>query len=122
MPSYAQARPAGAFILTELDRYLSRKTVTLAAGNNLIVGAVIGKLSATGKYGPYTPGANDGLETAKAILIYAVDASAGDAEAQVIALNANVNGHELEWGSATTEDITAGIAHLDDAGVKVLGA
>lgn len=121
MPAYQQARPAAAFIMSELPQYVSRKSVTLAAGNNLVVGAVLGKITATGKYAPYTPGASNGLETAAAILIYATNASAGDTTAQVIAMNANANAHELEWGTATDEEIASGIADLAEHGVKVIG-
>lgn len=120
MPAYQQARPAAAFIMSELPQYVSRKSVTLAAGNNLIVGTVLGKIAATGKYAPYTPGASNGLETAAAILIYATNASAGDTTAQVIAMNSNANAHELEWGSATDEEIASGIADLAEHGVKVI--
>jgi hypothetical protein len=120
MPTHTKSRAPAAFIITELERGLSRKSVTVAAGNNLIVGTVLGKLTETGNYTPYTPGASDGSEKARALLIYAVDATAGAAAAQVIALNANVNAHELEWGMASADDIAAGIADLDDAGVKVL--
>jgi hypothetical protein len=120
MSTYLQPRASAAFLITELDRYLSRRAVTIAAGNKLIVGAVLGKLTATGHYAPYSPGADDGSERASAILIYAVDATAGDMAAQVIAANANVNAHELEWGAANSEEIAAGVADLAEVGVKVI--
>jgi hypothetical protein len=46
-------------------------------------GVVIGKVTATGKYGPYSNAALDGRETARGFLFHAVKAKTGDTNDKV---------------------------------------
>lgn len=57
--------------------------VTIASSATLTAGAVLGLVTASGKYLLSATGAGDGSETPKAILAQDADASAGDAEALV---------------------------------------
>jgi hypothetical protein len=53
--------------------------VLLAGGNGVIAkGTVLGKVTATGKYVPYNPAANDGSQTAVCILDNDQDTTNGD--------------------------------------------
>ncbi len=52
--------------------------VTLLAGTNYPAGAVLGRISATGKYKLVDNAQNDGSELAKYVLAGAVDATAAD--------------------------------------------
>ncbi len=57
----------------------ARVPITIASGSgNLSAGTVLGKITATGKYGPYDDSATDGRQTAVGILGEDVDASSGD--------------------------------------------
>ena len=69
----------------ELNPNFTRETVTLLAGPAYPVGAVLGRITASGKYKLATSGGTDGAQTAAAVLLYATDASAADQEAVVIA-------------------------------------
>ena len=55
------------------------RNFTLAAGQNYQRGAVLGKITASGKLTLSTGAANDGSQTAYAVLAKDCDASAGDA-------------------------------------------
>lgn len=58
------------------------KAVVIASGQGVIArGTVIGKITATGKYGVYADAGSGGLETAKLILAEDVDATSADVEA-----------------------------------------
>lgn len=69
----------------EVNPAYTRETVTIASGaGSLTVGAVLGKVTATGKYVLSDPAAVDGSETAAAVLLADTDASAADATALVL--------------------------------------
>lgn len=56
---------------------------TLAAGNNLKRGTVLGKITASKKYTLSLAAANDGSQAADVILVHDADASSGDIEVLV---------------------------------------
>jgi hypothetical protein len=80
-----QPATMGDVLKYELNPNLSRETVTLLAGAAYPVGAVLGRITASGKFKLATSGGTDGAQTAAAVLLYAVDASATDAIGVVVA-------------------------------------
>ena len=73
---------------------VSRK-VTVISGQNLARGAVLGKITASGKYVAYSNGAADGSEVAAGVLFYAVPDAAVDQKVLAITRGAEVIGAEL---------------------------
>jgi hypothetical protein len=109
---------AGGFILSTATRYRSIDNITIASGQRLDAGAVLGKITATGQYAAYDNAATDGTATAVAVLISPVDASNGPAQAAAIVRDAEVNQHELVWDTGQgTSDIDAGLADLKNVGI-----
>ena len=108
---------AGAFIVSEANGHRSRESVTIASGQNLKAGAVLGKITASGKYAAYDNAATDGTETAAAVLWDAVDASGGDKPGAIIARDAEVATAALVF--AAGQDSTAQTAALAD--LKAVG-
>ena len=78
---------------------VSRK-VTLIAGQSLLRGAVLGKITASGKYTVSESASEDGSETPDVVLVQDCDASAVDAEALV-----------YETGEFNTNSLTIGDGH-----------
>ena len=76
---------SGDVLKYEVNPNYNRETVTLLEGTNYPVGAVLGRITASGKYKLATSGGSDGAQTASAVLLYAVNASATDAIGVVIA-------------------------------------
>ena len=76
---------SGDVLKYEINPNFTRETVTLLEGTNYPVGAVLGRITASGKYKLATSGGSDGAQTASAVLLYAVDASATDAIGVVVA-------------------------------------
>jgi hypothetical protein len=72
-----QPATMGDVLKYEVNPNYTRETVTLLEGTNYPVGAVLGRITASGKYKLATSGGSDGAQTAAAVLLYAVDASAG---------------------------------------------
>ena len=77
----------GDLLKREFDPHYSRETVTLKAGTAYPLGAVLGRITADGKY-VFSPAASttgiEGAEIANAVLIEAVDATAADTPALVL--------------------------------------
>lgn len=84
MSVLTQPPSMGDVLKYELNPNFTRETVTLLAGTAYPVGAVVGKITASGKYKLSTSGGTDGAQTAAAVLLYATDARAADQEAVVI--------------------------------------
>ena len=84
MPILTQPPSMGDVLKYELNPNFTRETITLLAGTAYPVGAVLGRTTASGKYKLATSGGTDGAQTAAAVLIYAVDATAADASGLVV--------------------------------------
>ena len=81
MPVLTMAPALGDLLKFELNAGYCRETVTLKAGTNYPLGAVLGRITATAKYrlAPASVAVGDeGAETASAVLLDAVDATGGD--------------------------------------------
>jgi Bacteriophage lambda head decoration protein D len=81
MPVLTMTPTLGDLLKFELNGSYCRETVTLKLGTSYPLGAVLGKITASGKYrlSPNTVAAGDeGAETSLAVLLEAVDATAAD--------------------------------------------
>jgi len=88
MPTLTSPPTQGDLLKYELNGNYCRETVTLRGGASYPLGAVLGQVTATGKY-ILSPAAtvvgDEGAEVARAVLIEAVDATAGDTTGLVLA-------------------------------------
>ena len=84
MTVLTQPPTMGDVLKYELNPNFTRETVTLLAGTAYPVGAVLGRITASGKYKLATSGGSDGAQNAAAVLLYATDATAADQNAVVI--------------------------------------
>ena len=92
-----EQKRAGQFLLAEANGTLSRERIVIASGQGVLeAGQVLGKVTATGKYGKYDNlDITTGLGTAAAILYAGVDATAADADAVGVFRHAEVKAAEL---------------------------
>src|SRR5579871_2147296 len=88
MPVLVMSPSLGDLLKYELNANYCRETVTLKAGTAYVLGSVLGKITASGKY-RLSPAAavsgDEGAETAVAVLIEAVDATGGDKVGLIVA-------------------------------------
>ena len=84
MTILTQPPTMGDVLKYELNPNFTRETITLLAGTAYPVGAVLGRITASGKYKLSTSGGSDGAQTAAAVVLYATDATAADQEAVVM--------------------------------------
>lgn len=120
MTTLTESTHAGEFLISEEDNCYSRDAVTVVSGQNLKAGAVLGKITASGKWAAHDPAASDGSQNAAGVLFEAVDATVADKIGVVIQRVAQVNGDEILWKTGiTAPQKTAGIAALAAIGVIV---
>lgn len=97
---------AGDFPIRTLD-------VTIASGQNLARGALLGKITASGKYVLSLAAAGDGSEVPSAILAEDVDASAGD-KSGIVYVSGDFSEDAITYGTGHTADsVRAGLRDLN---------
>ena len=119
MAAYTEGNYVGDVLKREFDPLYNRETGILIAGQNLALGAVLGKITASGKYTAVAPAASDGSEVACAVLLVSTDASYADTKTNVLARGPAVAADDfLVWPSgATSGQKTAATAQLTALGI-----
>ena len=115
-----QPATTGDVLKYEVNPNYTRETVTLLAGTPYPVGAVLGRITASGKYKLATSGGSDGAQTASAVLLYAVDATLADAVGIVVARGPSIVSRAGLAYEGTVNDaakITAKIGQLAAVGI-----
>ena len=99
----------------------SRDVVTVEAGQNLALGCIVGRVTATAKVKQLDPGAEDGSHLAVGILLGAVDATLIDREdALILARHGVVASKAVVWPvEISTEQQAAFTAQLASIGILI---
>lgn len=122
MPTvFTESMNLGDLLKYEAPNLYSRDRVTVAAGQNLPLGAVVGVVTATGKVKQIDPSATDGTQVAAGVLMQACDAALAErTDGLIVARHAIVSDHALEWPTGiTTGEQQAATAQLKSLGVLV---
>lgn len=121
MAVYEQSRAGTAhYIVSEAaNMYRSREMGTVASGSGVLkAGAVLGKLTAGGKYVPVDPDADTGAETAVAILYEGCDATSADVRRTLTVRDTEVQADVLEWPAGLTDnEKSAALTSLEAQGI-----
>ena len=105
MTVLTQPPTMGDVLKYELNPNFTRETITLLAGTAYPVGAVLGRITASGKYKLATSGGSDGAQNAAAVLLYATDATAADQEAVVMVRGPAIVSKAALVFDATIDDV-----------------
>jgi len=98
MPAINEGLNLGDLLKYEAPNLYSRDQVTIAAGQNLVLGTVVGIDAATDKVKAFDPAATDGSEIAAGVLAIPIDASLIDRpDGILIARHAMLADHALTW-------------------------
>lgn len=99
----------------------SRDQATVAAGQNLELGAVVGRVTATGKIKRLDPAASDGTETPAGILLGAIDATLINRDdGLLLARHGIVASHAVTWPvGITAPEKSAALAALEVRGILI---
>ena len=121
MPSINSLPTLGDLLKFEAPQFYSRSAVTIAAGQNLAMGTVLGRKTADDKHQAFDPAATNGAETPVGILLGDIDASLIDREdALLLARHAMVAAKLVLWPVGIDADIKqAAVRHLEDIGILI---
>lgn len=121
MPEIKEAMNLGDLLKYEAPNLYSRDRVTVAAGQTLPLGAVLGMVTASGKIKQIDPSATDGSQYAAGVLMQAADAYLADRDdGLMVARHAIVSDHALSWPTGIAQsERQAAIAQLKALGVLV---
>ena len=120
MPVLTEPPSMGDVLKYEVNPNYTREVITLLQGTPYQVGAVLGRITASGKYKLATHGGTDGAQTATAVLLYAVDATLADAVGIVVVRGPSIVSRAGLAYEATVNDaakITAKIGQLAAVGI-----
>ncbi|MGQ2906734.1 MAG: head decoration protein [Aliihoeflea sp.] len=114
-------RFAGAahYLVSEANGYRSREQGVVAAGSGLLkAGAVMGRITATGKYVPLDPDGMDGSDNAAAILFEGCDATEDDVRRTFTVRDSEVHADVLHWADGVSDiQKTAALAAMAAFGI-----
>src|SRR5574337_232108 len=122
MPTvFTESMNFGDLLKYDAPNLYSRDRVTVAAGQNLPLGAVVGMVTATGKVKQIDPSATDGTQVAAGVLMQACDAALAErTDGLIVARHAIVSDHALQWPTGITSgEQQAAVAQLKSLGVLV---
>ena len=121
MTAITEGLNLGDLLKYEAPNLYSREQVTVVAGQNLELGAVVGRITATAKFKVFDPAATDGSELPAGILLGACDATLIDRDdAMLLARHGMVASNAVVWPAGiTTEQKTTALAQLSSLGVLV---
>ena len=124
MPSIIQSKNLGDLLKYEAPNLYSREAATVAAGQNLQLGTVLGRMTADCKLYALAPAATDGTETAVGVLATDTDATLIDRDdAIAVARHAIVARNVLIWPAGiTSPQKTTAEAQLVALGILVRDA
>lgn len=112
---------AGAAIKSEAAGTRSREAITIVSGTGLVLAnTVLGRITATGKYGLYDNDASDGRQTVAGILLADTDATSTDARAVVFVRDCEVWTSRLVWGAGVTTQAEKDAAYLEMAAAGIV--
>ena len=97
--------------------------ITVLSGQNLTACAVLGKVTASGKYVAFdNAGTDDGRRTAAGVLVPACDASGGDVTSRALLRGpAVINKNDLVWASGVdASEQAAALVTLLSLGIKAV--
>ena len=115
-----EGKHTGEFLVSEANGTRSRATGIVLSGQTLVVGELVGIVTASGKYAKHNPAGADGTETVAGVSFTEVDATAGDVAVQVIIVrDAEVRASDLKYNEAVTVVITTQVAGLKSLGIIV---
>ena len=121
MPAMQEPINLGDLLKYEAPNLYSRDRVTVAAGQTLPLGTVLGQITATGKVKQIDPSATDGTQYAAGVLMQSCDAALIDREdGLMVARHAIVADHALVWPVAITlAEKQSAVLQLKSLGVLV---
>ncbi len=110
----------GDLLKFEVANLYSREEVTVAQGQNLLLGTIVGRDSKTEFLKILNPGATDGTQNAIGVVIADVNAISANTKGVIITRDAILADHAIMWPANIPPDKkTAAIKQLESRGIII---
>lgn len=119
MPVLTMGATLGDLLKYEQETIFTRETVTLASGTNYAMGSVLGRITANGKYTLSPDTGADGSQVARAVLLFAVDATGADAQGVILRRGGTVSADALVYHSSVNDAAKRAAKQLQLADVSI---
>ena len=120
MTAISETNRLGDVLKYEAPNLYSRDEVTVANGQNLAIGTVVGVLTADGTVAALDPSASDGSEVAAGVIASDVDASSSATASWMVARHAIVSDDGIVWpGSINAAQLATAITQLKQLGILI---
>lgn len=120
MTVFEETKRLGDVLKYEAPNLYSRDEVTVANGQNLAIGTVVGVLTADGTVVALDPSENDGSEVAAGVIADNVNASGGVAASWMVARHAIVSDNGIVWpGSINAAQLATATRELKQLGILI---
>jgi hypothetical protein len=121
MPSTTEVMYPGEFLLSEANGERSRDTITVASGAGVIrPGAVLGRVTASGKFVLSPDTGADGSQTAIAVALYGCDATSADQKIAAMLRDCEVNSNMLSHAASVNDATKRGTKATQLAAVGII--
>jgi hypothetical protein len=121
MTTLTEGRHTAEYLLSEAHGHRSRDNIKIASGSGVVkVGAVLGQVTASGKFKPHDPAAEDGSQNAVAVNYAQIDATAADVVAVAHVRDCEVRASELVLNAATDTDAEKAAVYASLASVGII--
>lgn len=112
MTTLTETKHAGEHVVSLASGTRSQEQITVLEDEVLEAGEVVGKVTASGKYVAWAPGASDGSQTVAGVLYAPVDATGADKPGVITARDAEVDAALLTYPSGQLAAATTGLLAL----------
>lgn len=120
-PPIVQGNHLGDLLKYEADNQYSREAVTVAAGQSLALGALVGRRNDSGEVAPFQPDATDGTQTVVGVLLEAIHAHDFPQFSVMVARHAILADNAIDWGDLNPIQQTLARAQLEARGLILRG-
>lgn len=102
--TFTEGRHAAEFVMSEANHHRSRDAITVESGAGILAAGTVVGAKSNDKFIASPVAADDGAETATAIILYEVDATSADVNVAAITRDAEVNGNILTYAADVDTD------------------
>ncbi len=90
-------------LVYEAEQRYSRESITVAAGQSLTLGTLLGRVTDSGAFTAWNPKAKDGSDRVLGVLLADCDASVKEAAAVMVTRHALLSDVGIQWGDLSAE-------------------
>lgn len=119
MAAIKETRHLGDLLFYEADHLYSREIITVASGQQLKTGDLLGRITESGQLTVWNPKGKDGSELLAGVLLEDCDAKTTEQQAVMVTRQAILSDAGINWATLTEHDRTVATKQLKALGILI---